>query len=413
MDAGNTQAIALIVFLATYAGVALGEIPGLALDRTGIALLGAVAMIGFGVLSAHDAMMAIDLPTILLLYSLMVVSSQFRLGGFYTHLALRITANLGRPRLFLLALMAVSAVLSAVLANDIVCLAFTPVVCAALLNAGLNPVPFLLGLAISSNIGSAATIIGNPQNMLIGQVGKLHFGGFIGWCAVPSLVSLALSYGILMVLYRREFHARPGPGEAVESRWPAFNPWQSIKGLAVTAALMGFFFTPVPREVSALCAAGLLLCSRKMGTRSLLGLVDWHLITLFAGLFIVIGGISATGLPARWVGALGAHGMDLGNPHVLTVVSAALSNLVSNVPATMLLVQFLDPAAPVPWYVLAVSSTFAGNLFIIGSIANLIVIEQAKQYGVTIRFRDHARAGVPVTLASLVVLALWICLAGG
>jgi Na+/H+ antiporter NhaD/arsenite permease-like protein len=396
----HPETVALIVFIATYAGVALGEIPGLALDRTGIALLGAVAMIGFGVLDTRSAMLAVDLPTVLLLYGLMVVSSQFRLGGLYTHLALRITANMGRPRLFLLALMGLSAALSAVLANDIVCLAFTPVVCVALLNAGLNPVPFLLGLAISSNIGSAATIIGNPQNMLIGQVGRLDFASFLGWCAVPSAVSLALAYLALLAIYRRAFEARPGPLEAVESRWPAYSPWQSL------------IFSPVPREVCALCAAGILLCSRKMGTRSLLGLVDWHLITLFAGLFIVIGGLSATGLPARWVESLGARGVDLGNPHILAAVSAALSNVVSNVPATMLLVQFLDPAEHAPWYVLAVSSTFAGNLFTIGSIANLIVIEQAKAFGVKIGFREHARAGVPVTLVSLAVLALWILFAG-
>src|SRR5512135_3765705 len=174
--------LAIVIFVATYAGVAVGGIPGLALDRTGIALLGAIAMLATGILTTDAAIRSIDIPTILLLYSLMVLSSQFRLGGFYTWIAVRITGFMDRPLRFLLVMMAVCAALSAVFTNDIICLAFTPVLTAALLRAGLNPVPFLLGVAISSNIGSAATIIGNPQNMLIGQLGRLDFGHFILWC---------------------------------------------------------------------------------------------------------------------------------------------------------------------------------------------------------------------------------------
>ncbi|HEY8240946.1 MAG TPA: SLC13 family permease, partial [Kiritimatiellia bacterium] len=292
------ETTALIIFVLTYIGIALGEVPGLALDRTGIALLGAIAMVAAGVVGEREAILSIDTPTILLLYSLMVVSSQFRLGGFYTHVAGRLTALLDRPRMFMLAMMSVSAVFSALLANDIVCLAFTPVLAVALLRNGLNPVPFLLGLAMASNIGSAATIIGNPQNMLIGQVGHLHFGRFFLWCLVPSALSLAAAYGLLVRMYRGRWAAAPGqPPTVAGDDWPAYNARQSFKGLAVTVALVALFFTPVPRELSAICGAGFLLCSRRMSTRSLLGLVDWHLITLFCGLFIVIHGIEVTGLP--------------------------------------------------------------------------------------------------------------------
>jgi len=403
------EATDVIIFVLTYFGIALGEVPGLALDRTGIALLGAIAMVAAGVVGERDAILSIDTPTILLLYSLMVVSSQFRLGGFYTHVAERLTQLLDRPRFFMLVMMAVSAVLSAVLANDIVCLAFTPVLAVALLRNGLNPVPFLLGLAISSNIGSAATIIGNPQNMLIGQVGHLHFGRFLLWCLVPSVLALGAAYAILLGLYERGFVSPPAdpPPPAAED-WPAYDPHQTFKGIAVTLVVMALFFTPIPRELSAICGAGFLLCSRRMSTRSLLGLVDWHLITLFCGLFIVIHGIEVSGLPGQLVGHLAGWGIDLTNNFVLGSVSVCLSNLVSNVPATMLLVKFLDPADPVPWYVLALSSTFAGNLLVIGSIANLITIEQARAYGVTITFREHARVGVPVTFASLAILAAWM-----
>lgn len=401
---------ALVIFVITYLGVAIGEWPGLALDRTGIALLGAIAMVAIGVLDTQHAVSAVDFPTLLLLFGLMVVSSQFRLGGFYTHLALGLTRWMDRPRLFLLAMVSVSALLSAILANDIVCLAFTPVLCVSLLQRRMNPVPFLIGLAVASNIGSAATIIGNPQNMLIGQVGRLHFGGFLLWCLVPSLVALLAAYGLLLLLYRGRWRQDSESSSPTRDVWPAYDRRQSQKGLLVTALLVLAFFTDVPREVSALVAAGILLCSRRMQTRPMLALVDWHLITLFCGLFVVIKGLEVTGWPERIVSALDAHGIRIDNLYTLTGISVVLSNLVSNVPATMLLVNFLDPTDPVPWYVLAVSSTFAGNLITIGSIANLITIEQAKAYGVHLTFREHARSGIPITLATLAVLLGWIAL---
>ena len=389
----------------------LGGIPGLALDRTGVALLGAIAMVGMGAISLDDALHSVDVATLLLLYGLMVVSAQFRLGGFYTFVALRLTRRLERPGLFLAQLMVVAAVLSAVLANDIVCLAFTPVLAVSLRKGGLNPVPFLLGLAASSNIGSAATIIGNPQNMLIGQVGHLGFGPFLLWCLPPTLVSLAAAWAILAVVWRGRWRAVAVEEPVPAVDWPPFNRWQTAKGLLVTAAVMALFFTSVPRELTALCAAGVLLLSRRMQTRSLLGLIDWHLITLFTGLFIIIKALEMTGVPAGIAQALSAHGADAHNLYALTGISAALSNLVSNVPATMILLRLIDPSHPVQAYVLALSSTFAGNLITLGSIANLIVIEQARAVGVTVSFREHARTGVPITLASLVATAAWIALA--
>jgi Na+/H+ antiporter NhaD/arsenite permease-like protein len=403
---------AALIFLATYIGIALGRVPGLALDRVGIALLGAIAMIVSGAVSVKEAVSAIDLPTILLLYSLMIVSAQLRLGGFYTWSASRLTRLLERPRLFLLAVMVSSALLSAILANDIICFAFTPVLALALLRAGLDPLPFLIGLAVSSNIGSAATIIGNPQNMLLGQLGRLDFGHFILWCAPPATAALAGSYLLLLLGYRQRFRpsATAGGGPDRPEAWPAFNRWQTAKGLAAASVLIFLFFTPLPREISAIAVGGVLLCSRRMRTRDILGLVDWHLITLFCALFVVIEGISRTGLTGQIPGLLTASGIRLEHLSVLSAVSVVLSNLVSNVPAVMLLVRFLNPADPAQWYALAVSSTFAGNLVLIGSIANLIVVEQAAVFNIRIGFRTHAAAGVPVTLLSLAVLLLWIAL---
>lgn len=404
---------AILIFFITYCGIAVGKVPGLVIDRVGVALLGAIAMVALGVVTPSGAVASIDVPTILLLYSLMIVSAQLRLGGFYTRIALKMVPMLSRPKVFLLNLMLVSALLSAVLANDIVCFAFTPVLAFSLIESRLNPLPFLIGLAVASNIGSAATIIGNPQNMLIGQVGGLDFARFFLWSAPPTILALLASYTIILGVYRGAFQG----GAATEApqpdaAWPAFDGWQTAKGLAAAGLLIGLFFTPVPREISAICIAGALLCSRKMKTRDILGLIDWHLLTLFCALFIIIHGISSGSHLSAAMLRLAEMGVVLQDVMMLTGISTVLSNLVSNVPATMLLLNFLDPLKPAQWYTLAVSSTFAGNLLVLGSIANLIVIEQAAAAGIRISFKRHAAVGVPVTLASLLILVGWIWLLG-
>jgi Na+/H+ antiporter NhaD/arsenite permease-like protein len=339
----------------------------------------------------------------------MIISAQLRLSGFYTRLALSITGFVQKPARFLMILMAMCAVLSAVLANDIICLAFTPVICLSLLRAGIDPIPFLLGLAVSSNIGSAVTIIGNPQNMLLGQMGNLRFDRFLFFCLLPSLLSLAASYLIIYFMYRGKFQRRE-TGEIKERRqpWPDYNRHQSNKGIFVATLLFILFFTPLPREFTALALAGFLLCSRSMRTRSILGLIDWHLVTLFCGLFVVIGGIEITGLPTALMNSLNRSGFVIHNLFNLTLLSTVLSNLVSNVPATMLIIKFLDIGQPIQWYVTALASTFAGNFITIGSIANLIVIEGAKEYGIHITFKEHARVGIPITVVSILITLLWI-----
>ena len=403
---------AVTIFCLAYFGIALGKIPGLVIDRVGVALLGAIGMVVFGVVTPESAVKSIDLPTILLLYSLMIISAQLRLGGFYTWIALKIVPFYTRPRLFLLITMLVSAFLSAILANDIVCFAFTPVLALSLIESGLNPLPFLIGLAVSSNIGSAATIIGNPQNMLIGQTGHLNFTQFFFWCGPPSLLALFVGYLIILWIYRKSISVRDkkNPVDRKQAGRP-FDKWQTSKGIIAIFILILLFFSSIPREFSAIGIAGVLLCSRKMKTRDIMGLVDWHLITLFCALFVIIQGISQSGYLNIVMGRLSNMGMDLHNLPVLTGVSAVLSNFFSNVPAVMVLIRFLDPLDQVQWYTLAASSTYAGNLFLLGSIANLIVVEQASNYGIKISFSQHAIVGIPVTLASLLILLAWLLIA--
>ncbi|MBI5186652.1 MAG: anion transporter [Nitrospinae bacterium] len=397
----------LLIFAATYFGIALGTFPGLALDRTGVALLGAIAMVVAGALSTDEAVRAIDTSTILLLYGLMVLSAQFRLWGFYTHVALGILRFMEKPRKFLAILMGVSALFSAVLANDIVCLAFTPVLAVSLVRARLNPLPFLIGLTCASNIGSAATIIGNPQNMLIGQIGGLDFGKFTLWCAPPSLLSLAAAYGIILAMYSGNWDAPYTTYSEVHAEWPPYNRYQSAKGLVLTMLLMALFLTSVPREFTALCVAAILMCSRKTATRSILGLVDWHLISFFCALFIVMEGVIKYGLPQQGILWMASNGLDINAPLALSGVSLVLSNIVSNVPAVLLLLKNMDLTATDNLYLLSLVSTFAGNLITIGSIANLITIEQAKAHGINIGFMEHARTGVPVAAASCLIAIGW------
>lgn len=411
--------VVLAIFSVTYVGIAIGGLPGLALDRTGTALVGAIALVLASGLTITDAAAAVDIPTILLLYALMVVSAQFRVGGFYTRVALRVVRFAERPKVLLAALILASAGLSALLANDIVCLAFTPVLCVALMRARLNPVPFLLALACASNVGSAATIIGNPQNMLIGQVGRLDFAAFLLWCGPPSVLGLGAIYLVISRLYRNrwldgepsEAAAHKHPGEA-DDAWPEYDRHQTTKAIALTSVLVALFFTPIPRELSAIAVAGVLLASRRIHSRRVLGFVDWHLITLFGALFVVVRAFQGTGVLGAAIGALEARGINLAATPVLGAVTVVLSNLVSNVPATMLLVGHLPAGNPVPWYVLALSSTLAGNLILVGSIANLIVVEQAQVYGVVVSFREHVRTGVPVTLATLAIAWGWVELLG-
>jgi Na+/H+ antiporter NhaD/arsenite permease-like protein len=403
--------LAIAIFCLAYFGIALGKIPGLIVDRVGVALLGAIAMVVFGVVTIEGAVESINLPTILLLYSLMIISAQLRLGGFYTWIALKIVPYYTHPRLFLLITMLVSALLSALLANDIVCFAFTPILALSLIEAGLNPLPFLIGLAVSSNIGSAATIIGNPQNMLIGQTGHLGFAKFFFWCSPPSLLALFASYLIILWIYRQKIYGQEKKiVEREQSRQP-FNKWQTSKGIFAILILIALFFSSIPREFSAIGIAGVLLCSRKMKTRDIMGLVDWHLITLFCALFVIIHGVSQSGYLDTVINRLSNLGINLHNLAILNGISAISSNLFSNVPATMLLISFLDPLEHAQWYTLAVSSTFAGNLFLLGSIANLIVVEQAANFDIKITFSQHATVGIPVTIVSLLILLAWLLIA--
>jgi len=394
----------LVIFCLVYLGLILGALPGLALDRSGIALLGAITLVALGVLTPQEAWAAIDVPTLALLFGLMVVSSQFRLAGFYAALTGRMAkAELSPERLLFLLVMA-SGLLSALLVNDIVCLAMAPIVVQLALARRLDPVPFLLATAAASNVGSAATLIGNPQNMLIGQQLQLSFAGYLADGGVVALAGLVVTWAVIARVYRGRF-VRDLPASASEAS--VFDAWQAGKGLVVLALVVAAFLAGHwPREVVALTAAGVMLLSRKLASSRFMGLIDWPLLVLFIGLFVVHEALAHSGLAASALETCAAHGVDLADPLLLFLVTPLLSNLVSNVPAVMLLL----PAAehPQAGAILALSSTLAGNLFLVGSIANLIVVEQAARLGVRIGWREHARVGVPIGLITLGLAGVWL-----
>ncbi len=400
----------LAVFAVVYLGMVLGGLPYLQLDRTGVALLGAIALVGLGVLDPEEAASAIHLPTLLLLFSFMVISAQMRLGGFYSRVTLEIAEMAVSPPALLAAVIAVVGTLSAVFSNDVVCLAVAPVLADACLRRRLDPLPYLLGLACAANVGSAATLIGNPQNMLIGQVLELPFLGYFLEALVPVLLGLAATWGVIVWQTRgRWITVLDDPAPERRQEEAPYDRWQTLKGLAVAAALLAvFLFSSMPREVAALTGAGLLLMSRRLHSRKMLGLVDWELLILFIGLFVVNHALAQTGLTASAVQWLAHAGVPLTERGSLFVATLLLSNVVSNVPAVMLLL----PAASEPFSgpMLALVSTLAGNLFIVGSIANIIVVDAARRRGIAIDWRSHARTSVPVTLATLAITAAWFAL---
>jgi Na+/H+ antiporter NhaD/arsenite permease-like protein len=380
------------IFVVVYAGMILGGLPYLQLDRTGVALLGAIALVGLGVLTPEEAAQSIHLPTLLLLFSFMVLSAQMRLGGFYDRVTLRVAELRISPPALLAVLVAVVALLSAVFSNDVICLAIAPILADACLARRLDPVPYLLGLACAANVGSAATLIGNPQNMLIGQVLALDFSAYVLEAALPVLLGLAATWGILVWQQQGRWLTvlEEPPPERRQVQLP-YDRWQTCKGLGVAGALIGvFLFTDVPREVAALAGAGLLLMSRRLQSHKMLGLVDWSLLVLFIGLFVVNHALAQTGLTARALDWLADAGVPLTGTGPLFIATLVLSNVVSNVPAVMLLL----PAATEPFSgpMLALVSTLAGNFFIVGSIANIIVVDAARRRGIALDWRDPSPA---------------------
>lgn len=409
--------LTLLIFLLVYLAMGFGTLPGFKVDRTGAAVIGGVAMLAVGSISAAAAWTSIDYSSLGMLFGLMVVSAAFSVSGFYAWTARRVAESPVSEPLLLAILIAVSGTMAAFLTNDVVAVAMTPLLISVTLSRGLNPIPFLLGFCFAANAGAAATIIGSPQNMIAAQKLDLSFAGVSEIAALPALVSLPIIWAVICLLYRGRWKWTSRPGETVQTSTSAEAPEFSIAettkaALVAVAVIAAFIFSDWPRELVALSGAGLLLLSRQVSSKDMLKHVDGNLILLIVGLFVVNAAFASTGLPQKLIGHLTATGIDLSQPLSLFFVSAVLSNLVGNNPAVMLLVPYLhsDGDANALGAALSLGTHFSSNLIVFGSLAGIIVVERAAAYGLKISFGEFTRSGALVTFASMAFATAWILL---
>jgi Na+/H+ antiporter NhaD/arsenite permease-like protein len=397
-------AAAYIIFLASYLVFAIGKFPGLKIDRPGAAIIGAVAMIAFRVVQPSDALRFIDFSTLVLLFSMMLIVGNLRLVGFFEWNAEVVLHRL-RPTHLLPAVIFTCGFLSAFLVNDIVCLVMVPFVLGITRRMQLQPLPYLLAVATASNIGSVATITGNPQNMLIGSFSGIRYYDFLFHLGPIAIIGLFLNWAVLHWIHMRNIKLQPETEEKIPL--PVLDLSHLTKPLiVVTAVVIGFFFGVPPAMMAALGAAALLI-TRTLEPRKLYPEVDWGLLVFFIGLFLIVGGAENAGIVGRLLEV--AEHWNLQRLGTFTIVVALLGNIVSNVPAVMLL-KSLIPGFSNPhtaWLALAMASTLAGNLTITGSVANLIVVESAKPE-MEIGFWDYFRVGLPITMATLLVGWAWL-----
>jgi Na+/H+ antiporter NhaD/arsenite permease-like protein len=401
-----TPIAAAAIFAASYAALAIGRVPGLAIDRAGVALVGASLIVASGALPLEKAYQAVDLDTLTLLLGMMILVANLRLSGFFAVAGGWVMRRAHRPLALLCAVTAIAGLFSAFLVNDAVCLVLAPLVVELTLRLRRNPVPYLLAVAMASNIGSTATITGNPQNMMIGSFSHIPYASFAAALTPVALVGLILTIVLIALLHRREFVrdvqlAAP----ATPMRIHRVLMWRALAG---TALLVGLFFAGQPPAKVAIVVGGLLLLTRRVRSQRIYAQVDWSLLLMFAGLFVIVAGAERSLLTPDVMAAVGGLGLD--RLPVLSAVTAILSNLVSNVPAVLVLRPFIDGLSNPQhaWLTVAMASTLAGNLTVLGSIANLIVVQRAAASGVSIRFWDYCRVGVPLTLLSLLVGTLWL-----
>ncbi len=394
---------------ATLVGVAVGRYPALRMNRATIAFVGAVMLLLGGVVHRGDAWRLIDWDTIALLFAMMVINANFRISGFFHLVGAWVARHAATPRRLLALIIISGGLLSALFLNDTIVLMFTPLVLDMTLALGCNPVPYLIGLVCAANIGSVATITGNPQNMIVGVASGIPFARFTASLAPAAIAGLGVAWLVIVMLHRREFASGRFPSEF---RMPErqYRPLLR-KSLLAAGAMLVAFLAGAPISVSALGAAAVLLVTRRLKPARVFREIDWSLLVFFASLFVVTGSLQVVGLSDRMFAV--ARPWVEGRLPAFCAVAVVLSNVVSNVPAVMLFRPII-PGLPDPesaWLALAASTTLAGNLTLLGSVANLIVAEIARARGVHLGFVAYLRAGAPITLATLAIAILWLALA--
>ncbi|XGV98512.1 MAG: anion transporter [Leptolyngbya sp. BL-A-14] len=388
-----------IVVLLTYLGLGLGYLPGLRMNRATIALVGAAALMALGVLDLKTAWSAIDYKTLVFLFGMMVISANLATAGFFQLSLDYLMRYVRSPFGLIVVLTFGSGVLSALFMNDTIALILTPLVVSLTVALSLNPVPYLLALASATNLGSVATISGNPQNILIGSFSGIGYLEFAKALTPLAIVGLCLQIGLLWWLYPDVRSTQPSL-KPEHLRYRVFKPLLT-KSLLITAGLLVAFLVGIPPAEATLIAAGLLLVTRRLKPERTLQKVDWDLLLMFSGLFILTEGVQK-------LGTLNGLSQFVETPLSILGVTALLSNLVSNVPAVLLLHHLIPHPDARTWLLLAAGSTLAGNLTLLGSVANLIVAEAAVKQGYRLTFWEHLRFGLPITLVTLAIAYCWL-----
>jgi Na+/H+ antiporter NhaD/arsenite permease-like protein len=399
---------AYTIFISSYLVFALGKFPGLKIDRPGAAIIGAVAMVGARIVQPGETLRFIDFPTIVLLFSMMLIVSNLHLVGFFEWNAEVVLKRLP-PHYLLAAIIFTCGILSAFFVNDIVCLVMVPFVLSLTKRMKLPPLPYLLAVATSSNIGSVATVTGNPQNMLIGSFSGIPYRDFLRHLGPVALIGLFMNWAVLHWTHTRELRVRVEDVQRIPL--PPVDISRLGKPVIVALIVVIGFFVGVPPAMMAALGAAALLISRTLEPHKLYEDADWGLLVFFVGLFVIVGGAENAGMVARLLEA--ARHWNVQRLSVFTVVVAVLSNVVSNVPAVMLLKSVIPGFANphTAWLALAMASTLAGNLTITGSVANIIVVETAKKE-VPIGFWEYFKVGAPITVATLFFGWIWLAWAG-
>ncbi len=383
----------------TYVGIGLGYLPGLRMNRATIAISGAALLMALGVLDLKEAWSAIDDKTLIFLFGMMIISASLEAAGFFQ---LALNALMGRVRSpfgLLVVITFGSGILSALFLNDTIALILTPLVLGLTRSLSLNPVPYLLALAGATNCGSVSTLSGNPQNILIGSFSGISYLDFAKALTPIAVVSLIIQIGLLWALYP-EVRSVKSCLNATPQHFHLFKPLL-IKSLIITTALLIAFLIGFPTSEATLIAASLLLITRRVKPERFLQKVDWDLLVMFSGLFILTEGVQKMGF-------LSGLSPFVHTPLSVLTVTTLLSNLVSNVPAILLLQHLIPHPDSRTWLLLAAGSTLAGNLTLLGSVANLIVAEAVKKSGSALTFWEHLRFGLPLTIATLAFTYFWL-----
>lgn len=410
----SKQVLAIAIFSLVYLIILAGENSPRKLDRPAAGLLGGVLMVLCGVLSRSQALRAIDFGTLTLLLGMMIVTAPATSSGLLDRMAIRLTGRSANARRLLLLVCLAAGCLSALFVNDTICLIMTPMILAASRAARLPAEPYLLALATSSNVGSLMTITGNPQNMLIGQSSGWMWTPFAIRMIPVGIVCLIINWAVLDRLYSRQLKGSHYPLLHPDTGWERpYNRKLARRTLIVMTGLLIAFLLGAPMDLAAMTAGAALLVWANKPPAETFAAVDWSLLIFFAGLFIVVGGVTKmeSGLIAQLLPVIDHHSVNFLGLTGFSIFSVMGSNLFSNVPFVMLLRGWMSHMvnASLLWLMLAASSTLAGNLTMVGSVANLIVAQGANEE-CPLSFWTFLKVGVLTTPLTVLasILMLWL-----